>query len=146
PPLEICSRLGDTVIHRQDTESTATLHKTISDLQFTTAAKEGETYTLNRDDICKTIFVNFDQERGLIPCKKLRLIEINCLSIPDEELSVIVGNADTLHTLSVPGSQTGPRTFGMLHYHFDRIIEFNVQGCPFDSKSVLPMMENSNRL
>ncbi|KAG0007420.1 hypothetical protein BGZ82_005408, partial [Podila clonocystis] len=101
---------------------------------------------LNRDDISKDDLVNLDQERGLIPFKKLRLIEISCLSIPDEEPAVIVGNADTLHKLFVPGSQTGPRTFGMLHRHFDRIVELNVQGCPFDSKSVLAMMENSDRL
>ncbi|KAF9295488.1 hypothetical protein BGZ74_010808, partial [Mortierella antarctica] len=87
--------------------SSATLDNMVTDMQLAKIGKEeANSYVSNRDD-------------------KLKSIKISCLSIPDEELAMLVENADVLHKL---------------------IVELNVRSCPFDSKSVLTVMENSPRL
>ncbi|KAF9334349.1 hypothetical protein BG006_002297 [Podila minutissima] len=124
--------------------SSATLDNMVTDMQLAKIGKEeANSYVSNRDDVSEDDLMNPGQER---PFKKLKSIKINCLSIPDEELAVLVENADALHKLSVPGSQAGPKTSDSLQRHFDRIVELNVRNCPFDSKSVMTVMENSPRL
>lgn len=124
--------------------STATLGSMVTDLQLAKTGKEkADSYVSNRDDMSDIDLSKLGQE---LPFKNLTSIEINGLSIPDGELATIVENADMLHKLSVPGSQAGPKTFDLLHRHFDRIVELNVRDCPFDSKFVLTVMENSPRL
>ncbi|KAG0359877.1 hypothetical protein BG005_011934 [Podila minutissima] len=116
----------------------------VTDMQLAKIGKEeANSYVSNRDDVSEDDLMNPGQER---PFKKLKSIKISCLSIPDEELAMLVENSDVLHKLSIPGSQAGPKTSYSLQRHFDRIVELNVRSCPFDSKSVLTVIENSPRL